>query len=87
VFSRAANLNELLLQGFEILRKLQHNFNEAKDEIHRPCRAMHRLQHMAFEKPNKTRSNVGAKSRKVFAEHYIERYERYERICRAFRSC
>jgi hypothetical protein len=34
VFSRVANLNELLLQGFEILRKLQHNFNEAKDEIH-----------------------------------------------------
>lgn len=32
--------------------------------------------HVAFEKPSKTRNNVRARFRKVFAEHDIERYER-----------
>ena len=122
-----ASLSEVLLKGFKTLRKLQHDLNEAKDEVDRLCRAMQRLQQVmdevealgiahgkddellwmrsslathwaehsgsiradllgllaklnilqvAFDKPSKTKNNVRAKFRKVFAAHDIERYER-----------
>lgn len=44
-----ASFSEVLLKGFKTLRKLQHDLNEAKDEVDRLCRAMQRLQHVMEE--------------------------------------
>ncbi|KAH7077059.1 hypothetical protein FB567DRAFT_607963 [Paraphoma chrysanthemicola] len=49
VVAGVASLSELLLKGFKTLRKLQHDLNEAKDEVERLVRAMQRLKNVMDE--------------------------------------